>query len=55
MQEIPNRRAQIRDPNMTDQTASAENGVQLILLSSSNNKAEQFPKYHNATLMNVFW
>lgn len=42
MQDIPNSQAQIRDPNMTDQTASAEQGVQLILLSSSNNIANSF-------------
>lgn len=39
MQDIANRRAQIRDPHMTDQIASAEHRVQLILLSSSNIKA----------------
>lgn len=46
MKDIANRRAQIRDPHMTDQTARAEQGVQLILLSSSNNKTVSKISHH---------
>lgn len=48
MQDIANRRALIRDPHMTDQTASAEHRVQLILLSSSNIKAVSKISQHHS-------